>query len=420
MSFTQSDYTCTVAGLDWPDVDVDELGPTSRHISPPPPRNIVEPQARADDRDRTVREISPPPPAITADEDAASMPPRPRISHLRKLHLARKLDQGCAPRGLKAIDSSARLFELANADAELDGLGDCHMRRFLAYLRQRKTRDGEPLANNTIISHFANIGKMLSYGGPEDRRGTKGNRTACRCGLYGFDQYGRPNPVPCLFADDLPPPDKSDKPTPKIRDVAHWIATVAPLAWGPLQRNVPLSVPKGLWLACLLIFTRNTGVRLESLIKAEWTMLDGHWLKLPKWAVKGKQQPLKVYVNRWALAAAQRVRTDEARIFSWRSSESYLDNLVQEVFPDDPMFRLHRLRSLLINDLIEAGHEIVAQCQVGHKGGVTKENYAKFERLAPKVLGNGKILRQPVLPENISIWPDKESESGKQLKLKLT
>ena len=324
---------------------------------------------------------------------------------------------GLRPRGLKAIDGSARLFEIANNDAELDGLGNVHMRKFLAFLRQRKTRDGEPLANNTIISHFANIGKMLSYGGPEDRRGTKGNRTACQCGLYGFDVYGRPNPVPCLFADDLPPPDKSDKPTPKARDVSHWIEACAPLIWGPLQRNVPLTVPKGLWLACLLIFVRNTGVRLESVIKAEWSMLDGHWLKLPKWAVKGKQQPLKVYVNRWALAAAQRVRTKDARIFSWRSSESYLDNLVQEIFPDDPMYRLHRLRSLLINDLIEAGHEIVAQCQVGHKGGVTKENYAKFERLAPKVLGNGKILRQPKLPPNIVIWPDKETESGRQLRL---
>jgi hypothetical protein len=366
-----------------------------------------------------VDEYAPPakPPEIGPDEDAALLPPRPRFSHLLQRFLARKLDQGCAPRGLKAVADSAARFQEATDDPELDGLGDVHMRKFLSYLRDRKTRDGEPLANNTIIKHFANLGKLLAYGGPEQRRGSKGNRTCCRCGLYGFDQHGRPNPVPALFKDDLPKADKPDKPTPEVRDVTRWIATAAPLAWGPLQRNVPLAHPKGLWLACLLIFVRNTGVRLESLIKAEWGMLDGHWLRLPKWAVKKKQQPLNVYVNRWALAAAQRVRTADARLFSWRSSESYLDNLVQELFPDDPMFRIHRLRSMLINDLIAAGHEIIAQCQVGHKGGVTKENYANFTKLAPKVLGNGKILRQPKLPEGIVIWPDKETESGKQAKL---
>ena len=127
------------------------------------------------------------PPQIAPDEDAAALPPRPRFSHLLQRFLARKLDQGCAARGLKAVADSAARFQEANEDPELDGLGNVHMRKFLSYLRERKTRDGQPLANNTIIKHFANLGKLLAYGGPEDRRGTKGNRTCCRSGLYGFD-----------------------------------------------------------------------------------------------------------------------------------------------------------------------------------------------------------------------------------------
>ena len=390
MAFT--DYTCTVAGLDWPDVDrtweadasvTPRAEPRSAHSMPGEGRPQIAPLPASPAGGRQ-------PPPIEPDEDAYSMPPRPRISDLRKLHAGRMVDVAKATRGVEASDESAALFQEANDNAELDGMGDGQMRTFLRFLRERKFR-GRKLANNTIRKHFANIAKFLDYGGPQV---PGGDRTACKCGLYGFDAAGLPRPAPALFRDDLPPIEKPDKPVPELEDVDRWLEACAGLTWPKGSRKVP-AVEKGLWLCCLIVFLRNTGIRLESLIKAEWTMVKGSWLHLPEWAVKKKKQPLNVYLNRWALAAAEAVRTEDARIFSWRCTESRLCNIIEEIFPDEEMFRSHRLRAMLYNDLVVAGHEIVAQCQLGHKGGVGQQFYAKFRRIAPRVMESDKILPQP-------------------------
>ena len=123
-------------------------------------------------------------------------------------------------------------------------------------------------------------------------------------------------------------------------------------------------------------------------------MVKGSWLHLPEWAVKKKKQPLNVYLNRWALAAAEAVRTEDARIFSWRCTRAGCEHH-RGRSPRRGDVPLASLAGDAHNDLVVAGHEIVAQCQLGHKGGVGQQFYAKFRRIAPRVMESDKILPQP-------------------------
>ena len=87
--------------------------------------------------------------------------------------------------------------------------------------------------------------------------------------------------------------------------------------------------------------------------------------------MKGKKAGHRAYVNRWALAAAKRIRTTDDRIFI---------ALLRVPPPHDSRAapsagcRLAGLRATLATDLIAATTRWWPGCSFGHKGGVTQEH----------------------------------------------
>jgi len=397
------DYTCTVAGKsvivreDWQDR---AAVPVAR-----PPLPAVAPSSPGRGA------------PIEPGEDAAELPARPRFSHVLALFVKKRLlDRKRPVRQIEAVLESGKLFQEATADPFFDALEESTLLRYLEFLEARTWR-GKLLRPRTIRKHFANLGELFQYAGPRLRTG-KIKRTACRCGLYGLDpETGRPREAPGLCADDLPAATAKRKPTLSLAQIAQWIDACA-----VVTQPVIAGVSTGIWLACLITFARHTAARIESILLAEWDKLDGHWLTLPAEIVKGKKCEQEIYVNSWALAAARQVRTSDPRIFSWRHTERYFLSCIREAFADQPAFRMHRLRATFITELLGEKQQIVAQCQVAHKGGVTKESYAEFKRIAPKVLEDAKVLPQPrprivTLPDRVFIRPEDATGQDDQLRL---
>ena len=409
------DYTCTVAG-----------------------KSVI---VREDWQDRAAVPATLPPPAAAAPhalgrgapiepgEDAAELPPGPRWEDLLALYIRKRmLEGGKAARGMEAVAESGRLYSQATANPQLTAMGDeCHT-RFLAFLKGRTWR-GKPLSPKTIRKHFRNLSPVWDYGGELKPNGEDTLPTACRLGLYGFDAAGRPKPPPMMYRRNLPRvgTDK-EKPAPTPQEVSRWIDRCAALQWTPRQVQHRLKItrfPKGFWLACLLTFFRNTAMRLESVLLAEWDWLDGHWLTIPAWAYKGRVDEREVYVNSWAMGAALAVKTDDKRIFSWTFTRRYANKLIREIAPEDRKFRVHRLRATLNTELVAAGYPSVGKCQLGHKkGDVTREFYTQYKSLGPDVLERDRMVVQPrpkliKLPGRVFIRPEEDdsSDDGPQRRL---
>ena len=166
-------------------------------------------------------------------------------------------------------------------------------------------------------------------------------------------------------------------------------------------------------------------MRLESVLLAEWDWLDGHWLTIPKEAYKGRVNEREVYVNSYAIGAALAVRTDSPRIFSWHFTRRYMNALIREIMPDDPKFRLHRLRATLNTELVAAGYPSVGKCQLGHKkGDVTREFYTQYKSLGPDVLERNRMVVQPApklikLPARVFIRPEEDDSPDDEPQMRL-
>ena len=357
------------------------------------------------------------PPAIGADEDAAALPANPRWSDLYSLYRGKRLvERGRPARELEAVDDTDRLFRQAVGDPLLADLSEETLLCFKGWLSRRVWR-GKPIAPRTIVKHLSHLGPILAYAGPRQGRGMRAKRTAARRGLFGIDpETGTQRMPPAMCGDDWPDVTNKKKPALRVRQIEEWIDAVAG-AQKPMGGH-----PLGFWNACLVVWCRNTAMRIESTIAAEWSWLDGHWLTIPPSAIKGKKTELKIYVNSWALGAARAIRTKNPRIFSWDFTECYLLSVLRKAAPN-PLWRTHRLRSTFATELVGKKLEIVARCQLGHKGGVTQEHYTEYEKVAPEVLEDPKVLPQPrprlvKLPERVRLRDDVDDvDDGLQRRL---
>jgi integrase len=319
---------------------------------------------------------------IGPDEDAAELPARPRWSDLWGLYRRKRLVERGRPAGtIESQDESARLFGLAVGDPLLEDICEGTLLDFAGYLARRKWR-GKLLSGRTQSKHLTQVGTVLRYGGPRQGGGRRCKRTACRCGLFV---------PPVLCSDDWPATIARKKGTLLVEQITAWIDACS-IATRPRVRHVSAKA----WWAALLLWLRNTGMRIEETLELRWEWIDGPWVTVPADSRKGRAAEHRLYANQWARAAAWRIRTGGDLVFGYRGSQNNLHHLVRLYSPSKAC-RMHRLRATLSTDLIAAGHEMVARMQLGHRGGVTQEHYANFERIAPRVMEDAAILPQPDL-----------------------
>jgi site-specific recombinase XerD len=148
-----------------------------------------------------------------------------------------------------------------------------------------------------------------------------------------------------LCGDDWPEPTTERRPDLSPGDLAGWIDACATAA----APRIP-GVEPGRWWAAILVWFRNTGLRVETVLLARWEWLSGHWLIVPAGAIKGKRRGQWSYVNSWALGAAESVRIEDPKIFSWNWHGHWFHSLVARYAPTGDC-RPHALRRTVLTDL---------------------------------------------------------------------
>jgi integrase len=144
-----------------------------------------------------------------------------------------------------------------------------------------------------------------------------------------------------------------------------------------------------LWHKSLVRFLYNTGLRIDTALMVEWSMVDHdrkHWITIPPELMKGGRQGGIFYLNRAARHAAETMRiAGQPRLFlwsGWPQSQNWLHATRRKILaaseiPPDRRFGYHGLRRCLIN-YAATKNGLLAEMIAGHRGGsVTREYYVQ-------------------------------------------
>ena len=295
-------------------------------------------------------------------------------------------DREAAPRNLEAYRQSLGMWCRATGDPPLWRVAadPAVPAEFRAWL-QRRTWCGRPLSVNTIRKHLGAVQFCLDLAGPRieglmgDGRQTNESRPAPR-GLYGLDETGQARRVPYLHRP---------RAVHKLPDDAFDEAEREAILWACRLATVPHDLPgvtAQQWWEALVLWSWNVGTRISATLRLEWTMLDGHRVRMPAEICKG-HSPQQAYVNTAAQAAIQPLRAaGKPQIFPWAASLQRLEfvrrRLFGRVLPPSRNFGFHALRKALATELAPRS-AIIAQKQLGHGAqNMTADNYVNSRAAA--------------------------------------
>ncbi len=265
---------------------------------------------------------------------------------------------------------------------------------FVKALKKRPGRDGGRGSSNTVIKLCSHFQKLWDLTGPRtsDRR-TRRNAQL----LTSVPYFERP-------------PKTSDDPDGdfSIEEVGRLLGAAE---YAQRTSNILGVLPSAFWKA-LYVFLWNTGLRIETAMCAEWSMVDSKksgWIHCPKEIMKKKQRAINCYLNAHARAAIESVKTSYSkRLFPWMNFEASFSwlyemhrrNLTVAGISEDRRFAFHGLRKALgtnVADLSQGGE--LAEMALGHKQkSVAFQNYINKSVLTPLL----DALPQPtaIPPEN--------------------
>jgi len=156
------------------------------------------------------------------------------------------------------------------------------------------------------------------------------------------------------------------------------------------------------WWRALILYTYNTGMRIDTIMKSEWAWLDDEgWLSVPAWAYKGGRMFRRFYVNSFAREAIEVLRdSGYDRIVPWPNypeSDRWLQDRRAWLWKkagitDQKGNGFHGLRRTLLNEVAKEDIE-VARVVAGHtRGDVLMEHYVNRDELISQALDG---VRQP-------------------------
>ena len=267
--------------------------------------------------------------------------------------------------GTLRIDRTALgLWAAITGDPPLERIDQFTCSRFVAELRKRPGHSGaERISPNTVRKHCVHLQMMLDRAGPRSR--------ANRLGQSLLDD------VPYLER-----PKKRYKPAVdslSLAEMARWLDVCSQAG---LPRKLRGFDAETYWRA-LILFTYNTGLRIDTVMCLTRPMLDRDWLTVPPEIYKGGSHGGQFFVNRFALAALATVRQTRYEQFfpwpRWPASASWLQAYRRRQWAaagiDRPGVGFHGLRKALTS-WIAPQNPMLAKMVCGHSSGdVTQDCY---------------------------------------------
>lgn len=256
---------------------------------------------------------------------------------------------------------------------------------WLITLGELPGRGGEPISVNTIRKHCTHLQAVLDFCAPKSRD-KKFQRSK---GLIAdVPVLQRPAPF-------VKEPDDSFSVDEMSMILANCHLAAAPSYLPPSQRHW--------WWRYLFLGAYNLGLRVGSLVEAEWARLKqdkrGWWLTV---VVKGRKEK-KVYVNKYALEVIELMRPMTGQfkhIWHWPHQLNWLHIQRRQIvaaagLPPDRQLGFHAFRKAMVTEVSE--HDPLAgQMQAGHTNFQTTQNHY----LHPARVASGMDkLPQPAKPQ---------------------
>lgn len=253
--------------------------------------------------------------------------------------------------------------------------------RFVAELAKRPGKRSEHISPNTVRKHCTHLQFILDRAGPRTRRN--------RLGL-------------ALFAVDPPYFERPKKRAKPPRDAFTFdelgrILEACALAQ-PTENLLEIDAP--IWWDGLANFTYNTGLRIDTIMMSDWSMVDRDepgWITIPREIFKGGEHGHQLYLNATARSAIEGVAACVAklglpepyrsRLFPWRgwpTSASWLhfcrrEILAKSSIPAHRRFGFHGSRKALLTWAASENKEL-ARAIAGHVArDVMDESYVNLE-----------------------------------------
>jgi len=285
-----------------------------------------------------------------------------------------------AAANFQQYEESVKLWVIYTTDPPLAAIGgDPRIHRRFARCLKNRTWRGKPIGSNTIRKHLGAIQFLLDLAGPKvpglmgAARPTN-EAKARRDGLFGLDEDGQPRSTPYL---QRPAVVKRSPEAFTLGEITAWLAASRDARF---PRDVPPITPADWWRA-IVLWTTNVGTRIGTTLALRWDWLDGHSLRVPADALKGRRVDQTLFVNRHALAAIEPLRpAGYAAIFPWPHQVNYLQTVRRRLLeaagiPKPRRFGFHGLRKFLATELARSS-PIASQKALGHTGmAMTRDHY---------------------------------------------
>lgn len=284
------------------------------------------------------------------------------------------------------------LWKMYTGDPPIGQIDDLMCGAFVAELRKRPGVKGKPqLSPNTVRKLCTHLQTILDHAGPRSRRNRLGQ------GLLAD--------VPYLERPKKRRKEARDNFT--LNEIGAWLDHCGEAAHAA---NL-LGLDPCLWWKGIVTFIYNTGLRIDTTMRLEWSMLDRDepdWLAIPAEIYKGGEHGLDMYVNSHARAAIEAIGSRKhGRIFPWHGwpeSQGWLQAQRRSLLslagiPEHRRFGFHGLRKAL-STWIAPQNWMLSKIVLGHStNDVTKECYVNpdvMREILTRVPQPGK-LRQKAL-----------------------
>ncbi len=260
----------------------------------------------------------------------------------------------------KEYKNALKLWRFYTGDPPINQIGAPICAKFVKALSQRLTRRGENISPNTCRKVCIHLQMIF------DRLGPRTQKNRLGAGLLPDPPY-------------LNKPRRRNKPPTDsfgLDEISLWLQAAETATVPQLDGTTPAA-----WWRALILFTYNTGLRIGSIMRLRWPMLEGNVLSVPGDCYKGGDSH-QFTLSKAALQAIEPLRKFQEtcpKIFPWPHGFDYLQScrrrmLKASKIPETHRYGFHALRKSMATELARI-NPFVAQAVLGHKSLCTTMNH---------------------------------------------
>jgi integrase len=260
--------------------------------------------------------------------------------------------------------TSIRYWEMATNSAPLEDYRAAYP-AFLEWLKTTPSKRGTPFSAATKSKHITTIQFLLDRAGPETRD----------CAGAGLIE--RPIKIPLPKGGAV-----LNKRPLTLMEISRLLLACQYAEW----ERKRLKISACAFWRCFLLFSYNTGLRIETLmnLRWEWFVRDDtghHWFEIPEWAMK-VQTAFRCYTSPAAVAAIEPMRDLSELVFPFpytynRARSKFVELMTIANIPLRGMTanKFHALRRSCNDELCKL-NPYAAKLQLGHSTrDVTLQHY---------------------------------------------